>query len=69
MAQTRAELIGEAKYGLALAGVRDLRPQETAVAIAAEFIDVRHGGTALPLAWLDGPVHRDRTASAYAVRS
>jgi xanthine dehydrogenase accessory factor len=44
-------------------------PQETAVAIAAEFIAARHGGTALPLGRLNGPIHHDRTKSAAALRS
>ncbi len=33
-------------------------PEETALAIAAEFTAVRHGGTVLPLARRRGPVHR-----------
>lgn len=42
-------------------------PQETAVAIGAEFIAAHHGGTALPLGRLNGPIHHDRTASDAAV--
>ncbi|WP_329193557.1 MULTISPECIES: XdhC family protein [unclassified Streptomyces] len=33
-------------------------PEETALAIAAEFTAVRHGGTTTPLAARPGPVHR-----------
>ncbi|GAA1538431.1 XdhC family protein [Actinomadura kijaniata] len=40
-------------------------PEETAVAIAAEFVAARRGGTALPLGQIDGPIHHDsQTASA-----
>ncbi|MFF0014902.1 XdhC family protein [Streptomyces sp. NPDC005374] len=39
-------------------------PEETAVAIAAEFVAERRGGTALPLAQTNGPIHHDRTTSA-----
>lgn len=41
--------------GLDLGGAT---PEETALAIAAEFTAVRHGGTVLPLARRRGPVHR-----------
>ncbi|WP_327412838.1 XdhC/CoxI family protein [Streptomyces sp. NBC_01233] len=41
--------------GLDLGGAT---PEETALAIAAEFTAVRHGGTVLPLAQRPGPVHR-----------
>ncbi|MFD0903389.1 XdhC family protein [Actinomadura sediminis] len=41
-------------------------PQETAVAIAAEFTAARHGGTALPLGQINGPIHHDRPAPAGA---
>lgn len=41
-------------------------PQETAVAIAAEFTAARHGGTALPLGRINGPIHHDRPAPAGA---
>ncbi|MFF0224125.1 XdhC family protein [Streptomyces sp. NPDC004629] len=34
-------------------------PQETAVAIAAETVAVRHGGSALPLRSTGGPLHHD----------
>ena len=34
-------------------------PEETAVAIAAELVAARRGGTALPLARTDGPIHHD----------
>lgn len=46
--------------GLDLGGAT---PEETALAIAAEFTAVRHGGSVLPLAQRSGPVHR-RTAQA-----
>ncbi|WP_067491323.1 XdhC family protein [Actinomadura hibisca] len=42
-------------------------PEETAVAIAAEFVAARRGGTALPLGQTNGPIHHDRSASASAV--
>lgn len=35
-------------------------PEETAVAIAAEVVAVRRGGTARPLARTTGPIHHDR---------
>lgn len=38
-------------------------PQEVAVAIAAELVQWRHGGTGRPLHRTDGPIHGDRTAS------
>ncbi|WP_327386447.1 XdhC family protein [Streptomyces sp. NBC_01207] len=41
--------------GLDLGGAT---PEETALAIAAEFTAVRHGGSVLPLAGRRGPVHR-----------
>ncbi|WP_405532236.1 XdhC family protein [Streptomyces avidinii] len=41
--------------GLDLGGAT---PEETALAIAAEFTAVRHGGSVLPLARRRGPVHR-----------
>ncbi|MFD9481845.1 XdhC family protein [Streptomyces nojiriensis] len=41
--------------GLDLGGAT---PEETALAIAAEFTAVRHGGSVLPLARRHGPVHR-----------
>lgn len=34
-------------------------PEETAVAIAAEFVAVRRGGSALPLVQSGGPIHHD----------
>ena len=36
-------------------------PEETAVAVAAEIVANRHGGSCLPLSTRTGPVHRDRT--------
>uniref|UniRef100_A0AAU2JKM8 XdhC family protein n=1 Tax=Streptomyces sp. NBC_00049 TaxID=2903617 RepID=A0AAU2JKM8_9ACTN len=39
-------------------------PEETALAIAAEFTAVRHGGSVLPLAQRRGPVHRNRGPGA-----
>lgn len=41
-------------------------PEETAIAIAAEFISVRRGGSALPLARTSGPIHRDERVDASA---
>lgn len=38
-------------------------PEETAVAIAAEFVAVRRGGSAVPLVASSGPIHHDYTAS------
>ncbi|MQY03307.1 XdhC family protein [Actinomadura macrotermitis] len=37
-------------------------PEETAVAIAAEFVAARRGGTALPLGQTHGPIHHDHQA-------
>jgi len=37
-------------------------PEETAVAIAAEFIAARRGGTTRPLSRTDGPIHHDETS-------
>ncbi|MDJ0395779.1 XdhC family protein [Rhodococcus sp. G-MC3] len=34
-------------------------PEETAVAIAAEFVAVRRGGSGMPLLGSDGPIHHD----------
>ncbi|WP_032378623.1 XdhC family protein [Rhodococcoides fascians] len=34
-------------------------PEETALAIAAEFVAARRGGSALPLTRTDGPIHHD----------
>ncbi|MEV7444967.1 XdhC/CoxI family protein [Streptomyces sp. NPDC091204] len=50
--------------GLDLGGAT---PEETALAIAAEFTAVRHGGSVLPLARRRGPVHR-REGSATSAR-
>ncbi|MFB7174294.1 XdhC family protein [Streptomyces sp. NPDC056254] len=47
--------------GLDLGGAT---PEETALAIAAEFTALRHGGSALPLTGGAGPVHRRRTPPA-----
>ncbi|MFD4869426.1 XdhC family protein [Streptomyces sp. NPDC058412] len=46
--------------GLDLGGAT---PEETALAIAAEFTAVRHGGSVLPLARRRGPVHRREGAA------
>ncbi|MCX5197928.1 XdhC family protein [Streptomyces sp. NBC_00249] len=61
-ARLRAEGVPEAALarlrspiGLDLGG---RTPEETALAIAAEFTAVRHGGSVLPLAGGCGPVHR-----------
>lgn len=42
-------------------------PEETAVAIAAEFVAVRRGGSALPLFASDGPIHHDDVAASAEV--
>ncbi|MFG1999095.1 XdhC family protein [Spirillospora sp. NPDC048911] len=39
-------------------------PEETALAIAAEFVALRRGGSAVPLRQTDGPIHRDTTTAA-----
>ncbi|WP_106403644.1 XdhC family protein [Actinocorallia populi] len=39
-------------------------PEETAVAIVAELVAVRRGGTALPLARTGGPIHHDHVQGA-----
>nr|WP_296773596.1 XdhC family protein [Rhodococcus sp. (in: high G+C Gram-positive bacteria)] len=39
-------------------------PEETAVAIAAEFVAVRRGGSAVPLVRSGGPIHHDRDAGS-----
>jgi xanthine dehydrogenase accessory factor len=41
-------------------------PEETALAIAAEFTAARRDGTALPLGQINGPIHHDRAAVAAA---
>ncbi|HEX2313659.1 MAG TPA: XdhC family protein [Thermomonospora sp.] len=41
-------------------------PEETAVAIAAEVVAARRGGTALPLGQTNGPIHHDHLASEVA---
>ncbi|MFC6878681.1 MULTISPECIES: XdhC family protein [Actinomadura] len=40
-------------------------PEETAVAIAAEIVAARRGGSALPLGRTGGPIHHDRPAAAH----
>ncbi|WP_218828760.1 XdhC family protein [Rhodococcus sp. 06-235-1A] len=41
-------------------------PEETALAIAAEFVAVRRGGSALPLTRTAGPIHHDGMNAKYA---
>ena len=38
-------------------------PEETAVAVAAELVAVRHGGSGLPLSATDAPIHRRPTVT------
>ncbi|MEU2610517.1 XdhC family protein [Micromonospora sp. NPDC007271] len=67
LARLRADGVPEAHLARlrAPAGL-DLRgrsPAETALAIAAEVVAWRHGGTGRPLFALDGPIHAARPAS------
>ncbi|GLJ61736.1 hypothetical protein GCM10017576_18660 [Microbacterium barkeri] len=52
-----------APLGLDLGGSA---PEETAVAILAEILAARHGGTGAPLRERTGPLHRDRPAAEAA---
>ncbi|RZQ63956.1 XdhC family protein [Amycolatopsis suaedae] len=40
-------------------------PEETALSIAAEIVAVNRGGTGLPLAATDGPIHREPALSVH----